>query len=211
MRKIAITDVTLKQLSQDREVSLLFREKTAISQCADLLGLDAVEVAPIKSLREDTIIYRTISQNVKNAAVVIPVGFSTEDVLNAWECVKDATHPRLQIELPVSTVQMEYTYHIKAEKMLQKSTELVKKAKELCGDVEFSALDATRADEDFLISAVKTAQECGANIITICDCKGVSLPKEIEELVKKGLFVQSNVFVVHTHSPSPMVGALVPL
>lgn len=185
MRKIEITDITLKKLSEDRQVSLLFREKTAIAQGADKLGVDAVELAPVKSVREDTIIYKTISQNVKNAVVAIPVGFTEESVNEAWECVKDAAKARLQIEVPTSTVQMEYTYHVKADKMIEKIGSLTKKAKELCNDVEFSALDATRADEDFLIKAVKTAEENGANIITICDNAGVSLPGEIAAIVKK--------------------------
>ncbi len=185
MKKISITDITLKKLSQEREVALLFREKTAIASCADTLGVDAVELAPIKSLREDTIIYKTISQNIQDAVVAIPVGFTKEDVALAWECIKDAKKPRLQIEVPVSTVQMEYTYHIKADKMVAKICELVKTAKELCNDVEFSALDATRADADFLIAAIKEAKANGAIMVTICDDAGVSLPEEIAYLVEK--------------------------
>ena len=185
MKKIIITDITLKKLAQAREVSLLFREKTAISACADSIGADAIELAPIKNLREDTVIYKTISQKVKESAVAIPVGFNAEAVESAWECVKDAKNPRLQIEVPVSTVQMEYTYHVKSDKMLAKIAELVKKAKEFCADVEFIALDATRAEESFLIEAVKTAQENGAGIVTISDDAGVSLPEEIGALVKK--------------------------
>lgn len=185
MKKIEITDITLKKLSQDRAVSLLFREKTAIAACADSLGADAVELAPIKSLREDTIIYKTISQNVRRSAVTIPVGFTAESVGEAWECVKDAVHPRLQVEVPTSTVQMEYTYHVKADKMIEKIASLTAEAKKLCADVEFSALDATRADEDFLIRAAKEAVANGAGIVTICDDAGVALPEEIAALVKK--------------------------
>lgn len=185
MKKIEITDITLKKLSQDRQVSLLFREKTAIASCADMLGANAVELSPIKSIREDTIIYKTIAQNVKKAALAIPVGFSEEEVAEAWECVKDAAHPRLQVEVPTSTVQMEYIYHVKSDKMLEKISLLVSAAKKLCPDVEFAALDATRADEAFLISAVKEAEKNGATIVTICDDTGVSLPEEIASLVKK--------------------------
>lgn len=185
MKKINIADITLKKLSQEREIALLFREKTAIAGCADALGSDAIELAPIKNLREDTIIYKTISQNVQNAVVAIPAGFTAEDVQNAWECIKEAKKPRLQIELPTSTVQMEYTYHIKSDKMISKIGELTKLAKELCEDVEFSALDATRTEPEFLISAVKEAEANGATIITICDCAGTSLPEEIAELVAK--------------------------
>ena len=185
MNKIKVTDITLKKLATEREVALLFREKTAIAACAASLGTDAVELAPIKNLREDTIIYKTISQNIQNAFVAIPVGFSTDDVKAAWECVKDAKNPRLQIEVPVSTVQMEYTYHVKSDKMIAKIGELTKAAKELCSEVEFSALDATRADIDFLVAAAKEAEANGAEIITVCDDAGVSLPEEIASLVAK--------------------------
>ena len=150
MKKIQITDITLKKLAENREVSLLFREKTAIAACADSLGADAVELAPIRSVREDTIIYRTIAQNCTHSIVAVPVGFTEEEVEAAWTCVKDAKAPRLQVELPVSTVQMEYVYHLKADKMAEKITALTAKAKSLCADVEFSALDATRADAAFL-------------------------------------------------------------
>ena len=185
MRKIEVTDITLKKLAQDRGVSLLFREKTAVAACADTLGADAIELAPIKNVREDSIINKTISQNVKNSTVAIPAGFTEEECVNAWESIKEAKKPRLQVELPVSTVQMEYIYHVKTDKMITKIAALTKKAKELCADVEFSALDATRADEDFLIQAAKEAVANGAGFVTLCDDAGISLPEEIASLVKK--------------------------
>ena len=44
MRKINVADITLKQLSEDRAVSLLFREKSAIATCADKLFADCIEL-----------------------------------------------------------------------------------------------------------------------------------------------------------------------
>ena len=185
MRKINVADVTLKKLAEDRAVSLLFREKSAIASCADKLGADAVELAPVKNIREDSIIYKTIAKNIQNATLAIPVGFDAEGVAAAWECIKEAKQPRLQVELPVSTIQMEYTYHIKQAKMLEKIVELIAAAKALCADVEFSALDATRADEDFLVEAAKQAEANGATVVTVVDNAGVSTPAQIAELVKK--------------------------
>lgn len=179
MRKINVSDVTLKRLSEDREVSLLFREKSAIASCADRLGADALELPRVKNLREDAIIYKTIAKNVQGAVLAIPVGFDVEGVTAAFECVKEAKNPRLQIELPVSTIQMEYTYHVKEAKMLEKIAELVKAAKALCADVEFFALDATRADADFLLAAVKEAEKNGATVVSISDNAGASTPEEI--------------------------------
>jgi len=183
MRKINITDITLKKLSEEREISLLFREKSAIANCADLLGVNAVELPAVKNLREDTIIYRTIAQNVQNAVLAIPVGFDVENVASVWDCIKDAKKPRLQVELPVSTIQMEYTYHVKQTAMLEKIAELVKEAKSYCDDVEFSALDATRADAEFLIAAAKEAEANGAGVVTVCDNAGISTPEEIAKMV----------------------------
>ncbi len=185
MKKINISDITLKKLSENRAVSLLFREKSAIANCADRVGADCVELPAIKNLREDSIIYKTIAKNIQNAVLAIPVGFSTNDVTAVWECIKDAKSPRLQVELPVSTIQMEYTYHVKQAKMLEKIGELISAAKALCADIEFSALDSTRADEDFLIAAAREAEAKGAGIITLCDCAGNSTPDQIADMVAK--------------------------
>ena len=185
MRKIEIADITLKNLIAERAVSLLFREKSAIASNAELLGADVIELPAVKNYREDAIIYKTISQNVQNAVLAIPVGFSKEGVLNAWECVKAAKKPRLQVELPVSTIQMEYTYHVKQEKMLAKIVELITAAKTCCGDVEFAALDATRAGVDFLIEACKQAEQNGATLISICDDAGASMPEDVALLVEQ--------------------------
>ncbi len=190
MKKINVADITLKKLAADRGVNLLFREKSAIANCADALGADAIELPAIKSLREDTIIYKTIAQNVQNATLAIPVGFSQEEVNAAWGCIKEAKKPRLQIELPVSTIQMEYTYHVKQAKMLEQIGTLTQAAKAFCEDVEFAALDATRADVEFLIAAAKEAEVKGACMITLCDDAGISTPEEIGALVAK---VKENV------------------
>lgn len=185
MKKINVSDLTLKILSEDRSVSLLFREKSAIASCADGLGVDAVELPAVKNVREDTIIYKTIAKNITGAALAIPVGATEGDVSVAWECVKEAKSPRLQVELPVSTIQMEYHYHVKEAKMIEKIDELVRCAKGYTSDVEFTALDATRADADFLVSAVKTAEKSGASMITLSDDAGVSTPDMIAKTVAK--------------------------
>lgn len=185
MKKINISDITLKKLSENRAVSLLFREKSAIANCADRVGADCVELPAIKNAREDSIIYKTIAKNIQNASLSIPVGYGTDGVAEAWECIKDARSPRLQVELPVSTIRMEYTYHVKQAKMLEKIGELVSAARALCADVEFSALDATRADEDFIIAAAREAEAKGANIITLCDCAGASTPEQIADMVAR--------------------------
>ncbi|MBO7666774.1 MAG: hypothetical protein J6S70_05015 [Clostridia bacterium] len=185
MKTVLIADITLKKLAEERTLTLLFREKTAVADCADKLGADVVELPAVRNAREDAIIVKTISQRVENAAVSVCAGAYIQSVNAAWECVKTARRPVLRVELPVSTMQMEYAYHVKQEKMLEKIQTLVTAARSLCAEVDFVALDSTRADIDFLVEAVQAAEKCGASFITLCDDAGVSAPDDIGALTAK--------------------------
>ncbi len=185
MRKIYVSDFTLKKLAGERKNPLLFREKTAVAASVDGMGVDAVELPAIVKEKEDTIVYKTVAANVQNAALCVPVGDDEAGVQTAWEAVKGAVKPCLQVVLPLSTVQMEYTYHLKSNKMLPKIESLIKAAKAVCENVEFIALDATRAEDEFLVTALRAAQDCGATAITVCDDAGVSLPGELADFIKK--------------------------
>lgn len=183
MKKAIVSEQTLKILRQASKTPLLFREKTAICECIDCYGADVIELGEIKKAREDSIIFKTISSVIKNASTCITAGDTEKSISEAWECVKNAKEPILQIELPVSAVTMEYKYHVKDDKMAEKIYSLCKTAKMLCENVEFSALDATRADPDFLRKAICTAVEAGATCVSLCDDDGGSLPEDIKKLV----------------------------
>ncbi|MCR5523481.1 MAG: hypothetical protein K6F64_07580 [Clostridia bacterium] len=192
MKKVYVSDYTLKQLASDRKNPLLFREKVAVADAVDGMGVDTVELAPVSNFKEDRIIYKTISNAVKNAAVAIPVGDSEESVSQAWECISSAKKPILQVVLPLSTVTMEYNYHLKAPKMMLLIEKLVKAAKEKCENVEFIALDATRAEEHVLTQALNLAVDCGATAVTVSDDSGNLFPVDFAAFVKK---VKSNIKV----------------
>jgi len=184
MKKIYVSDFTLKHLAGERKKPLLFREKVSVAGAIDAMGVDAVELAPVVNFKEDRIVCRTIAAAVENAAVAIPVGNTVEGVAEAWECVSSAKKPVLQVELPLSTVQMEYTYHIKAAKMMPIIETLVKAAKEKCDAVEFVIGDATRAEEKVLKEAIGIAVSNGATAVTLCDDAGTLFPVEFAEFVR---------------------------
>jgi len=80
---------------------------------------------------------------------------------------------------------MEYLFHKKPEAMLKAITETVAACKEVCADVEFVADDATRADPDFLTSALEAAVKAGATLVTVCDTAGTMLPAELTAFVQQ--------------------------
>lgn len=183
MRKISVCDFTLRQLTEEGKCDILFREKISIASCIDKFGADKVELAPVVRPKEDAVIYKTIATVVKNCTLAVPAGYSEESINTAWDCISSAEKPCLQIALPVATAQMEYAFRAKENTMLENISNLVSLAKKKCDNVEFVALDATRADRAFLISAVLAAKQSGAVCITVCDDAGVSFPEETAELV----------------------------
>ena len=184
MKKIIVSDVTFKAI-QECELSLTFREKLAIAEKLDASGVDAIELPALINSKENEVIYRTISAAVKNATVKIAVGSTEDSVKAAYECVKGANKFCLQVVMPVSTVQMEYGYHLKAPFMQAKIGELVRIAKGLCDCVEFVALDAFRAEEGFVAACVKTAVEAGACCITVCDDAGNAFYDDYAAMIRE--------------------------
>lgn len=183
MRKITVTDFTLKAtiMSDGRQPS--FRDKTNIAKCLESMGVDAVELPAVKNPKEDTVVNRTIAELLKTATAKIPVGMTEESVDEAWNCVSKAQNPCLRVTVPVSTVQMEYLYHIKSSKMLETVEMLTRYAKSKCDNIELFCLDATRADREFLKSVCSAAFSNGANSVTLSDDAGIMMPDEIAEMV----------------------------
>lgn len=177
--KTKIFDRTLCR--DDRAFS--FKEKIEIARQLEKLNVDTVEISEIDNVKSDTLLIRTIASFVKGAVLSVAVGSTKQGIDNAVNALNTAAKPRLRIELPVSTVGMEYTCHKKAPKMLELISELVTYAKEKCDDVEFCAIDATRAEEDFLKEVINTAALSGANIVTICDTAAEMLPDDFGKFV----------------------------
>ena len=182
MRTIKIIDITLRESAIFREGALSFKEKLEIARGLDRIRVDAIELAPITAGKADQLSNKTIASVVAKTltACVNVVGDSVED---AWESIRTAKHPQLNVLTPTSPVQMEYAAHKKAPAMLEAITETVKKCRFYCEMVEFTALDATRAEREFLYKAIRTALAAGANRVTLCDNAGIYLPDEFSSFV----------------------------
>lgn len=185
MKNVCVADMTLCRNAS----ALSFKEKIEIVRQLEKLNINAVELPAIENKTTDILLVRTISSFVQGSIISVAAGMTIEGVEYATEALASAKNPRVRIELPLSPVGMEYTCHKKAPKMLDLIGELCQKAKSKCSDVEFCALDATRAEEQFLIDAIKTAIVSGATSVTVCDSAGEMMPDEfvrfIDELKNK--------------------------
>lgn len=183
MKKITVSDYTLKELCGPAGSQLLFREKLSVSLAIARYGADSIELPPVRKSKEDAVVYKTISEAVKGARIAIPVGATVEGVETAASCIRSAQHPVLQVSLPVSTVQMEYMYRLKGNKMVELISTLVEKSRSYSEEVEFEALDATRAELPFLSECIAAAEKAGATSISVCDDNGEMMGDEFYSFV----------------------------
>ena len=179
MKNLIISDMTLKQASGMYDLS--FKEKIEIAKLLDRLNVSVIELAAVSGSKVDDVLVRTISSCVKNSIVCLPVSLADGGAAKAYELIKNAKKARLQVSVPMSTVQMEYICHKKPAAVVEMISKVVAEAKALCEDVEFVAVDATRSDAEFLKNAVKTAIEAGATTITLCDNAGETTTDEFIE------------------------------
>ncbi len=185
MKKINVADMTLC-----RNAALSFKEKIEIVRQLEKLNINAIELPAIENKKSDILLVRTISSFVESSIISVAVGMTLDGVDYAVEALSAAKNPRIRIELPISPVGMEYTCHKKAPKMIELISELVAKAKASCKDVEFCAVDATRAEDKVLIEAIKVAIEAGATLITLCDTAGEMMPDEFAGFIDD---IKSNI------------------
>ncbi len=180
MKQIKIADSTLC-----REGSTFsFKEKIEIARQLERLDVDCIEMPAIKNARTDALLIRTVSTFVKKSVISVSAGMSMESVEDAAMSLSNAAHPCIRIELPLSPVGMEYTCHKKPDKMLLWIEKIVAAAKERCARVSFCALDATRAEPEFLMQALTTAIHAGACEICLCDNAAQMLPDDFAAFVK---------------------------
>ena len=174
MEEVKISDITMRALGGQ----LSFKEKIELAKLLDRLGASVIELEGIESAKVDALRVKSVATAVKDSVVAVPVALTKDGADAVWNALRDAKKPRLQVVTPTSTVQMEYICHKKPDAMLALIRELVAYCHEKCADVEFVADDATRADAEYLTSAVNAAIEAGATTVTVCDTAGAMLPRE---------------------------------
>lgn len=184
MKNIRISDVTLNTTFDSGHNALNFREKIELAKLLDRLNVDVIEVGSIENIKTDSLLIKSISSAVKNACIAVLTDYEDKNsAAIAFAALKDAPSLRLQVAIPVSTVQMEYICRRKPDDVIELINDSVSACKALTENVEFIALDAARGEDAFLSKAIDTAINAGAAIITVCDSEGSLLPDEVFDKV----------------------------
>jgi len=203
--RILIFDTTLRDGEQSPGYSMNTREKVELAKQLARLGVDVMEAGfPIAS-QDDFEAVRAVAKSLKNGPIVAGLARAKDvDIDRCWDAVKVAERPRIHTFIATSEIHIKYKLKSTQAEVLEATVAAVKRAKNYTDDVEFSAEDAHRTDQDYLCRVVEAAIKAGATTINIPDTVGYGLPWEFGErfrnLMSRVPGIERVVVSAHCHN-----------
>ena len=183
--RVLIFDTTLRDGEQSPGISLNTTEKLEIAQQLARLGVDVIEAGfPITS-RGDFEAVQEIARNVDGPIVAGLARTHAEDIDAAYQAVRDAERPRIHTFVSTSDIHITHQLQTTREDVEGQARAAVAHAKRYVEDVEFSPMDATRADVECTARVCRIAIEEGATTINIPDTVGYTMPHEYTEYLRR--------------------------
>ncbi|HEX3246915.1 MAG TPA: 2-isopropylmalate synthase [Chloroflexota bacterium] len=187
MDRVLIFDTTLRDGEQSPGASLTSDQKLEIAHQLARLGVDIIEAGFPAASPDDFAAVQRIAREVKGPIIAGLARAVPEDVDRCWEAIKDAERPRIHTFLSTSDIHLERQFRMTRDEALKQAVDMVSRARSYTPDVEFSPMDATRSDWDYLYSVLDAVVEAGATTVNIADTVGYAVPDEFGELIA-GIF-----------------------
>lgn len=202
--RVIIFDTTLRDGEQSPGATMNLEEKLLIAEVLDNMGVDVIEAGFAIASDGDFEAVQEVAKRVKKASVCSLARAKPDDIDRAAEALKKAKRPRIHTFISTSPIHIEYQLKSTPERVLEDINASVSRARNLCDDVEWSAMDATRSDIDFLCKAIEIAIKAGARTVNIPDTVGYTLPYEfdatIRTIINKVPNIDKAVISVHCHN-----------
>ncbi len=202
--RVIIFDTTLRDGEQSPGCSMNLDEKLKMAILLDDMGVDVIEAGfPIASAGDYEAVHE-IAKCVKNATVCGLSRAKKADIEASGNAIKPAKSRRIHTFISTSPLHMKYKLKMEPEDVLEAVSESVTYARSFTDDVEWSAEDASRTEDDFLCRTVEAAIKAGASTINIPDTVGYSVPEEyarqIAMLVARVPNIDQAILSTHCHN-----------
>ena len=204
MDRLIIFDTTLRDGEQAAGGALNISEKLEIARQLERLGVDVIEAGFPFSSPGDFKAVNLIAQELRKPVICALARAHPDDIDSAWEAVKGANHPRLHVFLSASDIHLMYQLKKSREQVLEMAREMVTRAKKYTDDVEFSPMDASRTEPEYIYQILEAVIDAGATTVNIPDTVGYAIPSEFGSLIE-GIFqnvsnIDRAIVSVHCHN-----------
>ena len=201
---VKIFDTTLRDGEQSPGATMNVAEKVRIAEQLEKLNVDFIEAGFPISSEGDFQAVRAIARTIKRSGVAALARANPKDIDRAWEAVKGAKYPCLHTFISTSNIHLKHQLKKSKEEVVRIAAQSVARARRYTPDVEFSAMDATRSDVEFLIAIFEAAIRAGAMTVNVPDTVGYAIPSEFGELIRtirqKVRGIEKITLSVHCHN-----------
>jgi 2-isopropylmalate synthase len=208
--RVLIFDTTLRDGEQSPGATMTHDEKLEIAGMLDEMGVDIIEAGfPIAS-EGDFAAVSEIAKNAVNSRICGLARANFADIDRCWEAVKHAEKNRIHTFIGTSPLHRAIP-NLTMDEMADKIHETVSHARNLCDNVQWSPMDATRTEWDYLCRVIEIAIKAGATTINIPDTVGYTAPEESANLIKRLIETVPGadevIFATHCHNDLGMATA----
>ncbi|RVV96752.1 2-isopropylmalate synthase [Mesobaculum littorinae] len=208
--RVLIFDTTLRDGEQSPGATMSHAEKLEIAAMLDEMGVDIIEAGfPIAS-EGDFAAVKAIAEQSGNATICGLARANPKDIDRCWEAVRHAKSPRIHTFIGTSP-QHRAIPNLDMDQMAERIHETVSHARNLCDNIQWSPMDATRTEWDYLKRVVGIAIKAGATTINIPDTVGYTAPVESADLIRRLIAevegAEDIIFATHCHNDLGMATA----
>lgn len=208
--RVYIFDTTLRDGEQSPGATMTHEEKLEIAEMLDDMGVDIIEAGfPIAS-EGDFAAVSAIAKRAKNATICGLARAKTADIERCFEAIKYAKSPRIHTFIGTSPLHRAIP-NLDKDQMAEVIHNTVTLARNLTDNVQWSPMDATRTEFDYLQRVVEIAIKAGATTINIPDTVGYTAPNESADLIRRLIATVPGadevIFATHCHNDLGMATA----
>ena len=201
---VKIFDTTLRDGEQSPGATMNVAEKVRIAQQLEKLNVDIIEAGFPISSQGDFDAVKAIAKTIKHCEVAGLARANPQDIDRAWEAIKEAKHPCIHTFISTSDIHLKYQIKKTRQEVIKITSQSVARAKRHTSNVEFSAMDATRSNVEFLIAVFEAALRAGATTLNVPDTVGYAIPSEFGELIRtlrhRVRGIEKVILSVHCHN-----------
>ena len=170
--KVLIFDTTLRDGEQAAGAAMTVNEKIEIAEQLEKLKVDIIEAGFAASSPGDFQAVSAIAAQIRGSSVASLARANPDDVDRAAEAVRGAESPRIHVFLSTSDIHLMHGLRRNREEVMDMAVEMVRRAKGYVDDVEFSPMDATRTNPEYLYTMLEATIAAGATTVNIPDTVG---------------------------------------
>jgi 2-isopropylmalate synthase len=200
---VRIFDTTLRDGEQAPGAGLTAAEKLEVARQLARLKVDVIEAGfPAASPGDFEAVQRIARETKGGVAVAALARCRDGDPQRAVEAIRVAERPHLHVFIATSDIHLKHKLRLSRDEALAEAVRWVRYGREALGadaEIEFSAEDASRTEEEFLLKIYEAVVDAGATTVNIPDTVGYAIPAEFGALVGRVVKLVGDAATVSVH------------